>query len=81
MSGTVYYVGQVINYDESTERQYWDMQGIYTDKEKAIKSCVNKDFFIIGPFALNLGLPIKNVNPKDYGAKGWFPVLEDEPTK
>jgi len=73
----IWYVGQIKN-DEFDDRAQWEMQGIFEDKEDAIKACITKDYFIYS-ITLNMELPQKTIDRKENKDIAWYPMLEDEP--
>jgi len=52
----------------------WDLQGIFSTKELAIKACRN-DLYFIGPVILDEALPDETVD----WPGSFYPSLEDDP--
>jgi len=73
----IWYVGQMKD-DENGKQMQWEIQGIFEDKDDAIKACVTDNHFI-SSLTLNLVLPNKTISRNDYGDIAWYPLQEDEP--
>lgn len=69
-------VGKYIEivYTRNIEGIVWEFGGIFSDKQKAINACTNKDMFI-GPAILDYA--VASVSEVWKGC--WYPLLEDEP--
>ena len=71
----IYYVGKRISVTE------WEMQGILTDKYKAVDAVILSDCTecFVASITVNEMLPIATVDIADCGDVAWYPLLEDEP--
>ena len=75
----IWYVGQ-IKEDDFDDRAQWEMQGIFEDKEDAIKACISNDYFV-SSITLDMALPSETIDRSENDDIAWYPLLEDEPTQ
>jgi len=51
----------------------WEFQGIFETEEKAVMSCKNENYFVMGEFELNVLLP----DETEEADISYYPKLED----
>jgi hypothetical protein len=68
----VYVVGQFIK--ETEDGPVWEMQGVFSSEEKAVKACSDNDNYFVGPLNLDEELPHKRMIK-------WFVAYYPKPGK